>query len=82
MFTWTSPAGVEISLPPLKTLKAGILRKHRTKDDIDFMFSVLEDLMDEDNLSRVDDLDMGEANDLFAAWQKDAGVGESSGSST
>lgn len=82
-FHWTSPDGVEIVLPHMNKIKAGILRKHRKSDPIDFIFSVLEDVADDKMIERVDDLDMGDIDSLFAAWQEaGASLGESSGSST
>ena len=82
-FHWTSPSGVEVSLPSLKTLPSGVLRRHRKLEPLDFVFSVLEDAADEAMIEQVDRLTMPEVNDLFDAWQGDAApVGESSGSST
>ena len=82
-FTWTSPSGVEIKLPPLKRVKAGIIRRHRKSDPIDFIFSVVEETTDAEMLARIDDLPSDEVNDLFAAWQADGPtVGESQRSST
>jgi len=82
-FHWTSPAGVEIVLPHMNKIKAGIIRKYRKSDSVDFIFSVLEDVSDDEMLARADDLDATEINDMFEAWQKaGAAVGESSGSST
>ena len=82
-FVWTTPDGSTISLPPMTRIKAGIVRKHR-HDEGEFIFAVLEDLADEDSLAAFDDLEMGDVNDLFAAWQAHGGasLGESSGSST
>lgn len=81
-FHWTSPSGVEIVLPHMNKIKAGILRRHRKSDPVDFIFSVLEDVSDEEMIGRVDELDMGDIDDLFSEWQR-AGVpvGESSRSS-
>lgn len=82
-FHWTSPQGVEIVLPHVKQLKGGLLRKYRKLDEIDMMFSILEDILNEDMLARLDDLDQGDLDDLFGAWQKaSVSVGKSSGSST
>ena len=82
-FRWTSPAGVEIVLPHMNKIKAGILRRHRKSDPVDFIFSVLEEVSDEAMIAKVDELDMGEIDDLFGEWQKaGASVGESSRSSS
>ncbi len=81
MFTWTSPAGVEIALPFMAEVKAGVLRRNRTKEPLDAAFSILEDVADEATLKQVDDLSTDEINDLFEAWLG-ATPGESEPSST
>lgn len=82
-FHWTSPSGVEIVLPHMDKIKASVIRRHRKSDPVDFVFSVLEEVSDQENLARADELDMSEINELFEAWQKaGASVGESSGSSS
>lgn len=82
-FHWTSPAGVEIVLPHMNKIKAGIVRRHRKADAIDFIFSVLEEVADADMLAKADELEAEEINDLFEKWQEaGASVGESAGSST
>lgn len=82
-FHWTSPEGVEIVLPHMNKIKAGIVRRHRKADPVDFIFSVLEEVADEDMLAKADELGTEEINDLFEAWQKaGASVGESVSSST
>ena len=82
-FHWTSPSGVEIVLPHMNKIKASVIRRHRKSDPVDFIFSVLEEVADEDMLSRADELGMDEINDLFVAWQEaGASVGESVSSST
>ena len=83
-FTWKSKAGVEVTLPSLNSIPAGVFRRHRRKNEVDFVFSVLEEIADEGALAQVDQVPLPEMEDLFAAWQGDSGttVGESSGSST
>jgi hypothetical protein len=83
-FTWTAPSGAKITLPSLSTIPAGVLRRHRKLDEVDFVFTILEDVLDDEGLKALDSLGFGEINGLFEAWQKDAGttVGESGGSST
>lgn len=82
-FHWTSLNGVEIVLPHVKQIKSGLLRKYRKLNEVDMMFSILEEVIDEDMLERLDDLEQGELDDLFGKWQKaSVAVGKSSGSST
>lgn len=81
-FHWTSPSGVEIVLPHMGKIKAGIIRRHRKEEPVDFIFSVLEETADTETLAKVDDLDQTDLNTLVEKWQAGASVGESAGSST
>ena len=45
-FHWTSPSGVEVTLPHMSKMPAGVIRKHRKAEPVDFVFSVLEDVSD------------------------------------
>lgn len=82
-FHWTSESGVEIVLPHMNKIKAGIIRRHRNSEPVDFIFSVLEEVADEENLAKADDLETEEINALFEDWQKaSVAVGESQRSST
>ncbi|MCY7286677.1 MAG: hypothetical protein LH624_00090 [Cryobacterium sp.] len=69
-FHWTSPAGVEIVLPHMNKIKAGIIRRHRKEEPVDFIFSVLEDVGDEATLAKADELEADDINDLFEKWQE------------
>jgi len=76
-FNWSSPEGAKITLPHMDKIKAGIVRRHRKEEPIDFIFSVLEEVGDEATLAKVDDLETSDLNALFEAWQKaGAGLGE------
>lgn len=81
-FHWTSPDGVEIVLPRLNRLKAGLLRKVRNLNDVDAMFTILESVADKKTLEKVDELELVDLDALNKAWQEDVTPGESSGSST
>lgn len=78
-FTWTAPDGTEITMPSIDALKGGTLRKYRKLDPVDMLFSILEDVGDEEMLAQIDDLERGDLNALFTAWQKAEGatLGES-----
>jgi hypothetical protein len=70
-------------LPHIDKIKGGMIRKYRKLPEVDMMFSILEDICDDETLAKIDDLEQGDLNDLFLAWQKaGANVGESSRSST
>lgn len=82
-FHWTAPGGDEIVLPHMNKIKGGLLRKHRKLEPVDFMFTILEDIADDETLAKVDDLENDDLNKLFADWQQaGADLGKSSGSST
>jgi hypothetical protein len=74
LFYWTAPDGTELSLPKMASLGAGLVRKYRKLADVDFLFSVLEAVMTEDELGTLDRLALVDVNKLFAAWQEDAGA--------
>lgn len=79
-FHWTSSSGQELVLPSLRRIKAGKLRKYRKLEGDDYVFTLLEDMCDEDTLAQLDDLDAEEFNQLAEKWASE--MGESSGSST
>lgn len=73
-FMYNAENGTEIDLPPMSAITAGMLRKYRKLDEMDFMFSILEDVVDPDELAKIDDLPLVEVETLFRAWQKHEGV--------
>ena len=81
-FHWQSPAGVEITLPRMDQISSGILRRHRKENEIDFMFSLLEETSDTETLAKLDDLPFADLNALSEKWQATIALGESSGSSS
>lgn len=81
-FEWTSESGVTITLPPVSSLKSGLIRRHRRRPEIDFVYSVLEDALDDEALAQTDELGPDELNALFEAWMGSATPGESGPSST
>ncbi len=74
MFTWESPDGVLIVLPAMKSLATKLLRENRNRDDLDFMFTLLETLLPPGDLAAIDALPLNQTNDLFQEWQKTAAV--------
>lgn len=71
----------EIIVPHVSKIKSGVLRKYRKLDEMDMVFSILEDLADADSLAKIDNLDQSELEDFVRKWQEGSSVGESSGSS-
>ena len=70
-FVWTSPDGAKIKLPSMSTLRGGTVRKYRKLPEVDFMFSILEDMADPAELDKIDELSTTDLNALFTAWQAD-----------
>lgn len=79
-FHYATASGAEITLPRMNQIKAGLIRRHRAKEPMDFIFSLLEELDDQENLAKIDDLSTDEFNDLVGKWQSEVTLGESSGS--
>lgn len=71
-FTWTSTEGVEVTLPAMDSLPAGVFRRHRNEDPVSFVFSVLEEMAAPGELEKLDSVPMKQVNDLFTAWQAHA----------
>lgn len=78
-FEWETDGGVKIKLP---RIKSGVLRKHRRRPEVDFVYSVMEEVLDEKTLAQTDELDDTELGEMFEAWMGSATPGESSPSST
>lgn len=81
-FHWTSSSGVEITLPHMRNISAGLIRRTRGTDEINVMFTVIEETSDTEMLARVDSLTMGDLEELVEAWVKDVAPGESGSSLT
>lgn len=76
--------GVTITLPSMKHLPSGVARKIRKLDEGDQFFTMLEMLLDEDQLAEVDKLDGQELEALIVEWNEasEVSLGESSASAT
>lgn len=72
-FKWTAPEGDTIELPSLRRLKAGTIRKYRKLGGDDYMFTLLEELLDEKTLARIDDLDASDFNEMCEKWSAELG---------
>lgn len=81
-FHYKTPDGNEIVLPYMGQVPAGVLRRHRREEPVDFMFSLVEEVADPATLDLLDGLSMDTLNDLTEKWQAASDAGESSGSST
>lgn len=83
-FHHTLPDGHQLTLPKFEHLSAGLIRKTRRMEQVDQVFTVLEELLSEADLAHVDALSKSEFNEFVQLWQKDSGIqlGESSASTT
>ena len=68
-FTFTAKSGDTITIPAIKSLPAGSLRRHRSKDWLDMMFSLLEEVTDVESLAAFDLLPLHEVDRLFKEWE-------------
>jgi len=68
-FTYTTRDGSVIEMLSADAIPAGALRRNRNKSEVDFMFSVVEDIMDEDSLEVLDRMPVSEVGELFQKWQ-------------
>lgn len=75
-YHWTSPGGVKITLPHMKAIKSGIIRRHRKEEPVDFLFSLLEEVGDEPTIALVDELSTEDLNALMEDWQSQVSAGE------
>jgi CRISPR/Cas system CSM-associated protein Csm2 small subunit len=69
----------EIVLPSLSYLKPGLVRKIRRMTDVDRMYTIFEEVLDEKELKLLDDLDPEEFEKLCDQWNEhsEANLGES-----
>lgn len=74
-------AGVKITAPNFESaMTAGFLRKHRNDNEIEQMFALVEEVLDEANLAKFDKLPVtGDAedatmDDFYTSWQRDSGI--------
>lgn len=81
-FHWTAPSGEEIVLPHMRNIPGRLLRKNRGGNDLDVLFALLEEADDPEMLGRVDDLTLGDLENLVSAWGKQLTSGESGRSSS
>lgn len=81
-FHYTTPDGRHVTLPYLKNLKVGVIRKLRGQPADEQFFGILEAIADDDTLAVIDDMDAQQFATLMEQWQQQSGVtvGESTAS--
>lgn len=80
-FTHTFASGESVTLPRFKkAMTFGRARRLRKLSAEEQMFTLIEEIADDDTLAVLDDLDAEESNAFIEAWQDDSDVtsGESS----
>ncbi len=73
-FHFTAEDGTKISLPPMNAVKGGVIRRHRRRESLDFILSILEEIADPAELEKFDDLEQAEVNRFVQEWQESGGV--------
>lgn len=73
-FSFTTAAGKVIVVPSFSKVKFGIIRKIRRQSVADQMFSLVEELCDDDTLALLDDLEQDEAQKFVEQWGEFSGV--------
>ena len=76
--------GRTVTLPYLRNIKVGVIRKLRNLGPEDQFFGILEAVAAEGTLAVIDDMTADEFGAVMEQWQKDSGitVGESVASPT
>lgn len=66
--------GTELRFPSLSYLKPGLIRKIRNRSDIDAMYTLLEEVLDEKSLEILDEMDPDAYAELIDEWREHSGV--------
>jgi hypothetical protein len=66
---------------PIFTLTSGEMRRIRKMNNLDALYTLLEERADEETIAATDKLEFIEASKLFSQWMQGLRLGESSGSS-
>lgn len=64
----------QIVLPSLSYLKPGIVRRIRRMSEVDKMYTLFEEALDENELKLLDDLDPDEFEKMCDEWMEHSGV--------
>lgn len=73
-FAWTAPDGRRVDLKPFDRLPTGVFRKAKSMDEMEATFALIEAATDAAGLEVIDDLAIGDLDQLFSAWSAAAGV--------
>jgi hypothetical protein len=81
-FTFTYE-GKEYSMPAIKSIPNGVIRKTRNiTDEVDKSYTIIELILGEDSetLKVLDQMSVSEFTDIITEWTQGSTLGESSGS--
>ncbi|PPH51198.1 hypothetical protein [Rathayibacter sp. AY1E1] len=83
-FHHTAPSGYEFVLPRFENIPMRVIRDTYKLQGVEQTFTMLEQILTEEQFEQVLDLDQGQFNDLMKAWKGKSEVepGESTASST
>lgn len=70
----TTIDGTEIRLPSMSFMKPGLVRKIRRLTDIDAIYTLLEELLDDKALAAVDDMDPLDFEQFMKDWRQHSGI--------
>lgn len=65
---------VEITLPSLSYLKPGLVRRLRRMNGTDQMYTLLEEVLDDDTLAVIDEMDPDDFDAMREQWHKHSGI--------
>lgn len=65
---------VEITLPSLSYLKPGLVRRLRRLNGTDQMYTLLEEVLDDDTLAVIDEMDPDDFDAMREQWHKHSGI--------
>lgn len=66
--------GKKYTLPRFDSIKPGIIRRVRKLDQADAMFTILEQVADEETLAVLDDMEMPDFDKVIVGWAEHSGV--------
>ena len=73
-FVFETAEGTVLTLPSLAKIKPGLIRKIRRMNDVDQLFTILETILTDDELTVVDEMEYDEFERLNDEWAEHSGV--------
>jgi len=74
-FTYETESGAVLTIPRFKTsVTSGMMRRYRKLDGLDQFYSLMEDILDAEQLAVTDEMSSDGFDAFVTAWQADSGV--------